>query len=173
MNSLSLNQILLKIFFLSVAAVCNCLLSHAQSSSSSQTLSVNTAQAIHFGAFCLSGNNGGSVTVSYDGTRTATGDVVLLSTFPAAVPAIFEVKICRGKNVVITYDAVTKIISPNAVSLLINIGPTEKGVNGTSFVSQSDCDFTTSIRVGGTLHIPPNATAGNYSGIFNMSFKQE
>jgi len=138
-----------------------------------RSITVAATQPINFGSFCVTGGNGGTVTVGYDGNRTATGDIVLLSMEPAAQPAIFEVSLCQGRNVIITFDATTTLTGSDGGSLELDIGPTEKGLNGASFATNSDCNFITPMRVGGTLHIPGSAIAGTYSGYFNITFNQE
>jgi len=138
-----------------------------------RSITVTATQPINFGSFCVTGGNGGTVTVGYDGNRTATGDIVLLPMEPSAQPAIFEVSLCQGRNVVITYDATTNLTGSDGGSLELDIGPTEKGPNGTSFATNSDCNFITPMRVGGTLHIPGTAIPGTYSGYFSITFNQE
>jgi hypothetical protein len=138
-----------------------------------QSITVTATQNICFGKFCVTGNLGGTITVSYDGERTATGGIVLLPGYPVAEPAVFEVKLCPGKNVSINFDATTNVSAANGVLLKMEIGPTEKGLNGAVFTTNTDCNSTTSLRVGGTIHISGKAMPGNYSGIFNITFKQE
>jgi hypothetical protein len=140
-------------------------------------VTVNSTQALHFGSFCLQniGSSGGTVTVDWQGTRTSTGQVLLLETAPAYQAAIFEVNLCQGRNIVITYSATTILTGSNGGSLTLNIGPTEKGVSGTAFQVNTDCSFITQIRVGGTLTVGSNAAnpGGNYTGSFSITFNQE
>jgi len=130
-------------------------------------------QEINFGTYCVTGTSGGTITVGWDGNRTSTGDIVLMSMSPIAQSAIFEIKTCQGNNVSITYASTTTINGSNGGSLVLDIGPTEKGINGSIFSIKSDCNRNTQLRVGGTLHIPSTATPGNYSGRFDITFKQE
>jgi hypothetical protein len=55
----------------------------------------------------------------------------------------------------------------------MDIGPTDKGPNGSSFMASIDGNPVSFLRVGGTLYIPANTEAGSYSGVFNVSFKEE
>ncbi|RYZ24515.1 MAG: DUF4402 domain-containing protein, partial [Sphingobacteriales bacterium] len=48
----------------------------------------------------------------------------------------------------------------------------EKGANDTHFISNNDCNSPTILRVGGTLYIPAQAAAGNYSGNFNITLNE-
>jgi len=140
-------------------------------------VTVNSTQALHFGSFCLQniGSSGGTVTVDWQGTRTSTGQVLLLETAPAYQAAIFEVNLCQGRNIVITYSSTTTLAGSNGGSLTLNIGPTEKGVSGTAFQVNTDCSFITQIRVGGTLTVGSNTAnpGGNYTGSFSITFNQQ
>ena len=147
--------------------------SFAQPDLPQRSLTVTATQAIHFGTLCVTGGAGGTVTVGYDGTRTSTGNIALLSIAPTAQPAIFEIKLCQGRNVIITFSATTTLTGSNGGSLTLDIGPTEKGINGASFTTNSDCNFITPLRVGGTLHIPGTAIPGTYTGSFDITFNQE
>ncbi len=146
--------------------------SFAQPDLPQRTITVTAIQLLHFGTFCVSGS-GGTVVVGYDGTRTATGGVSLISASPTAQPAIFEVKICPGRNVVITYDATAILTGSSGGTLTMDIGPTEKGPSGSTFTTTADCNFVTPIRVGGTLHVPAGATSGTYEGTFSITFNRE
>jgi hypothetical protein len=147
--------------------------SYAQPDLPQRTLTVTATQAIHFGTLCVTGGAGGTVTVGYDGSRISTGDILLLSMAPSAQPTIFEIKLCQGRNVIITYSATTTLTGSNGGSLTLDIGPTEKGINGASFTTNSDCNFITPLRMGGTLHIPGTAIPGTYTGSFDITLNQE
>jgi len=138
-----------------------------------RSLSVTATQGIHFGTFCLTGTSGGTVTVGYSGSRSSSGDVILLSKVPTAHPAIFDIKLCEGRNVIINFDVATTLTGSNGGSLILNLGPTEKGNNGASFPTNSDCSFITQLRMGGTLNVPGNAITGTYTGSFAITFNQE
>jgi len=160
------------LFFTSVLIVCvNAL--YAQPDLPQRSLTITATQAIHFGTLCVTGGAGGTVTVGYDGSRSSTGSIALLSIAPAAQPAIFEIKLCQGRNVIITFSATTNLTGSNGGSLTLDIGPTEKGINGASFTTNSDCNFITPLRVGGTLNIPGTALPGTYTGSFDITFNQE
>jgi len=138
-----------------------------------KAINVTATQAINFGSFCVTGNAGGTITVGWDGSRTASGDIVLLATEPTAQPATFELKLNQGKNVIITYPVSTTLIGGNGESLTVDIGPTEKGDNGASFTVNKDWSLPTTLRVGGTLHIPGKFLSGTYKGYFEITFNQE
>ena len=164
---------LFKLLFLSTVLIYCAGFSYAQPALPQRTITVTATQAIHFGTLCLAGGVGGTVTVGYDGSRTSTGDIVLLAMAPTAQPAIFEIKLCQGRNIIITFSATTILTGSNGGSLTLDIGPTEYGINGASFVTNSDCNFITPLRVGGTLHVPGNVIPGTYTGNFDITFNQE
>jgi hypothetical protein len=138
-----------------------------------RTLTVTATQPLHFGTLCITGGAGGTVTIGWDGSRSLTGDILLLAMAPVAQPAIFEVKLCQGRDVTITFDATATLTGSNGGSLTLDIGPTEKGLSGDHFPTNSDCNFITLLRVGGTLHVPGNVIPGTYTGSFNITFNQQ
>ncbi len=136
-------------------------------------ITVSSSQPIHFGTFCVTSSLGGTITVGYDGSRTSTGSIVLLAVAPFAKPAIFEIKICQGRSISINFSPFTTLSGNNGGSLLFEIGPSEIGGNGSIFITNSDCDFITPLRIGGTLHISGFSPPGVYSGNFNITLIQE
>ena len=147
--------------------------SFAQPALPQRSLTVTATQSIHFGTLCITGSLGGTVSVGWDGSRTSSGSIALLSMSPTAQPAIFEVKLCQGRKVIITFNATTTLTGSDGGTLTLDIGPTEQGGNSASFPTNNDCNFITPLRVGGTLHIPGTALPGTYTGSFNMTFNQE
>jgi hypothetical protein len=140
-----------------------------------RTATVSATQAFNFGDITIiSGSSGGTVTVDYSGTRTATGSVVLLNS-GAAHQAIFEYKLCPGRSVTITYSPTVTLNGSLGGSLLLHVGPTNLGISGTSFISNKGCDENHLISVGGTIDVgsissnPP----GLYTGTFDLTFIQQ
>jgi hypothetical protein len=149
---------------------------YAQPSLPTRSIEVRATQALEFGVFALTGGiagTGGSVLVGYDGTSTATGNIILLSGTPYAQPAIFEVTLLQGRNVNISFSATTTLYGNDGGELTLNIGPTEKGNTGAYFPTNNNREFTTLLRVGGKLDIPGTAIPGIYSGSFSITFDQE
>ena len=173
MKTFNTKNSFLKLVFLTAVLLAGLKTSYAQPDLPQRSLTVTATQAIHFGTLCVTGATGGTVTVGYDGSRTSTGDIALLSMTPSAQPAIFEIKLCQGRNVIITFSATTTLTGSMGGSLTLDIGPTEKGINGSGFVTNSDCNFITPLRVGGTLNIPGTAIPGTYTGSFDITFNQE
>jgi hypothetical protein len=129
-------------------------------------------QSLHFGSFAA-GAAGGTVIVGWDGSRSHTGNITLLSMSPTSQPAIFEIKLCEGRNVNITYDPTVTLTGSDGGFLTLNVGPTENGSNGVTFPTNSDCNFITPLRVGGTLDVPGGSIPGVYTGVFSITFNQE
>ena len=149
----------------------------AQPELPSRTITVNSTQELNFGAFCLvnNGSSGGTVTVDWQGNRTSTGQVMLLASGPAHQAAIFEINLCQGRSVVISYPSTTIMTCSNGGTISLSIGPTEKGISGSTFQVNTDCSFITQLRVGGTLTVGSNAAnpGGNYQGGFSITFNQQ
>lgn len=160
------------LLFLTIAFCFYFSLSFSQPPLPQRTLTVTATQSINFGSFCMSGADG-TITVTWQGIRTSTGGVIIIPR-SVAQPAIFEIKLCQGRNVIIAFEPTTILTnSEGGPSLTLDVGPTEKGGNGAFFPSNSDCNFVTPLRVGGTLHVPASAAPGSYSGSFNIIFSQE
>ena len=173
MKVLIKNYSFLKLLFLSAVLFFCVSFSSAQPVLPQRAISVTPTQGIHFGTFCLTGSSGGTITVGYDGSRNKTGDIALFMKAPTAHPAIFEIKLCEGRNVIINFDVTTTLSGSNGGSFSLDLGPTEKGINGASFLTNSDCNFITPLRMGGTLHIPGSAIPGTYTGSFAITFNQQ
>jgi hypothetical protein len=146
--------------------------SYAQPDLPPRSITVIATQAIQFGTLCV-GGAGGTVTVGWDGSRSFTGDVVLLSMSPYAQPAIFEIKLCQGRNANIIFDPETDLSNGSGGLITLHIGPTEKGNSGETFAVNNDCNFITLLRVGGTLEVPGSAQPGTYTGGFSITFNYE
>jgi hypothetical protein len=162
-----------KLLLLAIVLMFYAGISNAQPVLPQRTITVLPTQAIHFGTIIV-GNSGGTVIVGSDGSRTKTGDIILLSMSPSSQPAIFEIKLCQGRNVNISI--VPSIIltgSNGGPTLTLDLGPTEKGDIGVPFPTNADCNFITPLRVGGTLHVPGSAIPGTFTGSFSITFNQE
>lgn len=164
-----INRYYLKGLLITVILLFNVVVSFAQPGLPPRSVTALATQPIDFGSFVVTGP--GTITVDYNGNRSATGGVVII---PGSIPkpAIFDIKLCQGRNVTVTYDPTT-IISYLGNNLTLNIGPTEYGLSGSTFPITADCNFITTLRVGGTLVVPGGSIVGIYSGSFSMTFNQE
>lgn len=168
MKLLNMHKHLLKLLFLATILFFCVNFSFAQII----PLSIKATQALKFGTICQLGS-GGTVTVGFDGSRTSTGNILLLDKAPAAQPAIYEIKLCPAGTVNITFDPTTILTSSNGGRLTLDIGPTEKGVNGCSFMTNSDCNTPTLLRLGGTLHLEGSTNSGYFSASFTITVNQQ
>ncbi len=171
MKAFSIHTILLKAMVITSILISYVSFSYAQPVLPQRSLSVTPTQAINFGSFCVTGS-GGTVTVGWDGSRTSTGGITYLAG-DSPLPAIFEIKLCQGRNVTITFAFSTILNGSNGGTLLLDIGPSERGGNNANFPTNDDCNFITPLRVGGTLNVPGNAIPGIYTGSFDITFNQE
>ena len=196
MKSLNTNHIYIKLFFITTTLIAGICFTDAQvpvtrrtnlpnisviSRSNVRTLNIvkpqtitaTQTQAINFGTYCVTGSYGGTVTVGWNGSRTSTGDIFLLNCKPVAQPAIFEIRLSTGRTISFSYAPTGILNGSNGGSLTFDIGPSEYGINGSTFTVNSDSNFFIPFKVGGTLHIPANAVQGTYSGNFDITFNQE
>ncbi|WP_321438012.1 DUF4402 domain-containing protein [uncultured Bacteroides sp.] len=137
---------------------------------------VSSTQNLQFGDLTIqSGSSGGTVSVGYDGSRTATGNVCLLNLGNTPHQAIFEFKLCPGRTVTITYPETTLLTGSNGGSITLHVGPTNFGTSGSVFTSNKGCDDVHLIYVGGTIDVGSIASnpAGLYTGSFSLTFVQE
>jgi len=160
------NKTFLKLLFIALFFCLNT--TYSQPSLPQRTVSATPTQPIDFGTFYVT--SAGTITVNWQGIVSTTGGVVIVSSVNAR-PAIFDITLCQGRNVTLTYSP-TITITNGATSITLILGDTEKGPNGTTFTVDTNCTFITTLRVGGTLDIPDGAVSGVYTGSFSMNFTQ-
>ena len=160
------NKTFLKLLFIALFFCLNT--AYSQPSLPQRTVSATPTQPINFGTFYVT--SAGTITVNWQGIVSTTGGVVIVSSVNAR-PAIFDITLCQGRNVTLTYSPTTTITN-GATSITLILGDTEKGPNGTTFTVDTNCTFITTLRVGGTLDIPDGAVSGVYTGSFSMNFTQ-
>jgi len=131
---------------------------------------VRAIQPIHFGSFCVIGGGGGTVTVGFDGSRSATGNIILLNVPPIAQPAIFEIKFCHNTNVCFNFLTPSILLTGSQGIIPLVVGPTDKGPDGACFKISNNCDIITPLRVGGTLTVSGSSSPGIYIGQFTINF---
>lgn len=141
-----------------------------------RTATVMATQAMHFGDITIvSGSSGGTVTIDQNGMRSATGNVILLNLGNFPRQAIFEFKLCPGRLVSINFPPFINLTGQNGGTIRLDLGPTNYGPSGSTFISNKGCDDIHLIHVGGTIEVN-NISAnpgGLYTGSFNITFIQE
>ena len=135
-------------------------------------ITIYASQSIDFGLFYDIDGSGGSISIDSQGNRTVTGSINTLPSYPGT-PALFEIKLCQGRAITISYPPTTILTSTDDNKILLEIGPTQKGGNGAIFATENNCNFITILRVGGTLIIPPDTKTGVFSGDIEISFDQQ
>lgn len=146
-----------------------------------RTATISAVQELSFGDLTIwTGSSGGTATVDYNGTRTATGNVVLLDMGTTAKQAIFEFKLCPGRTVTINYATRTIMTGNNGGTLPLHIGSIRIGSttidSGSGiFTSNSGCDDLHLIYVGGTIDVGSvfSSPPGAYTGSFQITFNQQ
>jgi hypothetical protein len=135
-----------------------------------QVLSISSTtkiQDISFGTFSH-GSTGGTVVVSANGTRSATGDVMLIPS-GAGSPAIFEVVADTTDLITITIDNVINLTNGTGGTMTVQINDTNPA---SPFIPSIGMN---TIKVGGTLMVGSSSSnpAGVYSGSFEITFIQQ
>ncbi len=134
-------------------------------------ITVSPADGIKFGAFSH-GNAGGTITVTSQGMRTATGDIILLSLGYQFSPAIIRVEGIPGTRINIANGTNAILSGSNGGTLTLRLGESS---TGSPFLINTTPPDRMEIRVGGTLVIGNSGAnpPGAYSGSFNITFIQE
>jgi hypothetical protein len=131
----------------------------------------NPAQGLIFGAF-FQGPSGGTVILSPDGSRTATGSLTLANLGYPYSPALFEVDANPGTAVSIMNGPDVTLSGSNGGTIRLHIGLAS---TGSSFITTVAPPGRTEVWIGGTLTVgPPLANpSGSYSGTFSVTFIQQ
>ena len=129
-------------------------------------IEVNTARNLSFGTFVQSGALG-TVVVTHDGLRTATGSIILINSGWVGTPALFEVRALPGT--LITIVCPDSFISRSGYSIVLKL---LEANTGNSFIATKEL---TQVYVGGTLIVNSllSNPAGAYSGTFAVTFIQQ
>ncbi|MDP2336733.1 MAG: DUF4402 domain-containing protein [Bacteroidota bacterium] len=135
-------------------------------------ITVTTAQNLSFGAF-FQGNIGGTVTISHNSSRSATGGVILANiggfTF---LPAIFEVEAPVGTVITIQNGSDVTLTGNNGGSMTLSVGSSSTGSPFTTTVAPPG---RTQVSIGATLTVgsPAANPSGTYNGSLSVTFIQQ
>ena len=166
------NFLLLSLFLLSSAVQAQVF---PENPPSPVKVEVRNSRFLNFGSF-TAGTTGGTVTVDFDGTRTATGDVFLLNLGNSPSSALFDLTANPGTLVSITVPAEFSLDGDGGTGGQLRL---EINMNhlypGQSFITTALPPSTNEILVGGTLYVGNDAQnpAGFYSGTFSLIFNYE
>jgi hypothetical protein len=134
-------------------------------------IGVSALQTLNFGAFSL-GTYGGTVTIYPSGSRSATGDIILVNLGYLYFPAIFEIEGNPGSIVHFLAGPNVTLTSGSGGTLLLTLGPSQPGDPIIITVAPPG---RMQVRVGGTLSVagPNSNPPGSYNGSFMVMFIQE
>ena len=134
-------------------------------------LSVYTIQNLSFGAFSH-GNTGGTISLTSNGTRSSTGDVIALNLGIQYFNAIFEIESPVGTIITILNGPDATLTGSNGGSMSLHIGNSNPASPFNNIVGPPG---RTQISIGGTLTVGGAATApsGVYTGTIYITFNQE
>lgn len=125
-----------------------------------EKLGISAKQDINFGAM-MSPSADGTVTLSYNGQRSATGGIYLMNNADVS-QGIFTIDGTAGRTVYVSLPSEAFIYSGgNALSVNNFTAST-----GTQFTLASDM---ADIHIGATLNVPANAPEGDYSGTYTVT----
>ncbi|CAM4208626.1 DUF4402 domain-containing protein [Gillisia limnaea] len=132
---------------------------------------VRTSRNLNFGSF-TAGTSGGNVSVSWDGLRTSTGDIVELSAGQPVSAALFDVYANPGTIIQIQDFGETVLTNGNGGAIYLTLNSFSTGQR--TFVTQTpNAQMPNEIFVGGTLRIPSDNSGnlpGTYFGTFTLNF---
>lgn len=136
-----------------------------------QIVSVTTVQNLRFGAF-TQGRSGGTITLSSDGARSATGTVIPLHLGLFYNEAVFEVEASEGTIISLLSSPDVILTGSNGGSMSLQLGTTNPV---TPFISTVPPPGKTRVHLGGTLSVGNAAASppGNYTGSFYITFNNE
>ncbi len=140
-------------------------------SGKSDGINITTVQNLQFGYF-TQGASGGSISISADGSRSATGSVVPLNFGFSYSQAIFEIEAPVG-SVISMLDGQSAILNgSNGGNISLQI---DRSIPATPFYTTIAPPGKTQINVGGTLAIGNTSLSppGNYTGNFIILFLVE
>ncbi len=129
-----------------------------------QTISVTAATPLSFGGMAVV--NGGSVTVSPGGSRTASAGIFLLPSAPGT-PAQLTVSTTPSSNLSYTVTLPTSTVMTSGYNQMTVMPLSVAPASGTLFITGSG--GTQNILVGGTLNLGSSQTPGNYAGSFPLT----
>jgi hypothetical protein len=135
------------------------------------TVTVSLVQNLSFGAF-YQGTTGGSVIISSTGSRSSTGDVVLLGMGYTSSTGLYDLVANPGTLVSVANGPDAVLTGSNGGTMTLKIGSCDPV---SPFIITTSPPASTQLRIGGTLTVgnPGSNPPGNYSGSFNIIFVQE
>ncbi|MFD2163288.1 DUF4402 domain-containing protein [Paradesertivirga mongoliensis] len=134
-------------------------------------MTVYPVQDFNFGTF-YQGSSGGSVEITPSGSRSASGDIVLMNMGVSYSQAIFEIEAPSGTLVSVSMSPDVTLSGSNGGSITLKLGSLEPEFPLITAVSPPG---RTQVKIGGALIVGNrnDSPAGNYTGSFSITFHQE
>ena len=131
------------------------------------TVKVRNYQPLTFGSFIQSGDNG-TVIISSQGARSATGSVFLPNTSSITTAALFDIESIPG-TLITVHNGLDTPLTGGTGTMTLHIGDS---FPPSPFVTTGE---HTTVTIGGTLTVGPLTAnpPGNYSGTFEITFIQQ
>ncbi|HZL10436.1 MAG TPA: DUF4402 domain-containing protein [Prolixibacteraceae bacterium] len=153
--------------FFFMILVCNPAIAQEQPPKPIQ-VTVSTLQNLSFGSFIQSGTSG-TVTVTPDGLRTASGNLILPNMSSNVSAALFDVEALPGTLITILTGPDTQLSGTNGGFIFLTVGLSNTGSPFIATSSHTDVFIGGTLTVGALLANP----AGAYSGSFQVTFIQQ
>lgn len=130
-----------------------------------------TPQNLSFGAF-YTGSAGGTVTIDPSGSRSASGDIVLLGLGYAFSSALFEVHAHPGTVISILNGPNVTLSGIPSGTITLQIGSSNPS---SPFVSNVHFNIPIPLYIGGTITVgsPAVNPPGSYTGTFDITLVRE
>ncbi len=130
-------------------------------------LTASSVQNLSFGAFAITGTNGGTITVSNTGIRTSTGDIFLTGNDYSY--GIFTVESIEGTTLLLMNGPSYMLTGSNGGNMTITLGETMPPL---PYLNTST---TTVFQIGATLHVGPmqDNPPGDYNGVYEIIINHE
>jgi hypothetical protein len=132
---------------------------------------VTVSQNLGFGAFAH-GLSGGTVIINPAGSRSSTGDIILLNLGYTFSAALYRLVANPGTVISILNGSDITLTGSNGGSMVLHIGASDPV---SPFVITTSPPLYTEMKVGGTLTVGNSASnpPGAYNGLFYITFIQE
>jgi len=132
---------------------------------------ISNVQDFNFGTF-YQGNTGGSVDISINGSRSSTGDIILMNTGLAPRQSVFEIEAPTGTVISILEGQDTILTGSNGGTVKLQLQATDLISPFTSTIpppNRTRLNISAKLIISNRSASPP----GVYTGTFNITLHQE
>jgi hypothetical protein len=142
----------------------------AGKSHANKLFSINSTtiiQDLSFGEFCT-GNSGGMVTMPCSGSRSATGDIILIPSDQGS-PAIIQITVDNTDYITITTGSVINLTNSSGSLLTLQINDFYPASPFNPIIGLNNIKIGGTLTVGSAANTPP----GNYNGSLEVIFNEQ